>query len=169
MNMAKKLKKKKKRVLSGRFVWLILFLIAIIFMVIIFVLKMIPDLWKWIVLGIMIIALLLTGVLSSRYYKNRFIKFVDIVLCLVLAAGSFLIPHYENKISSLFDYTGGNTATIRLYVLSDEYKAEHPDLFSSYSVSVSSVIIFIIVIVSSSVISVIIIISSYFSRSSVIF
>ncbi len=135
MNMAKKLKKKKKRVLSGRFVWLILFLIAIIFMVIIFGLKMIPDLWKWIVLGIMIIALLLTGVLSSRYYKNRFIKFVDIVLCLVLAAGSFLIPHYENKISSLFDYTGGNTATIRLYVLSDEYRAAHPELYSAYSVS----------------------------------
>ena len=133
--MAKKYKKKKKRVLSGRFVWLILLLIAIIFMIIIFGLKMIPDLWKWAVLGVMVIILLLTGILSSRYYKNRFFKTVDIILCVFLAVGSFLIPHYENRISSLFDYTGGNTATIRLYVLSDEYREAHPDLFSAYTVS----------------------------------
>lgn len=128
-------RKKKKRVLSGRFVWLILLLIMISFALVMMNLKMIPDQWKWIVFFALAAAGAVTGILSTVFYKNRLIKAVDILLCLALAAGAVLIPHYERKVSSLFDSLSGNKTTVRLYIMNEAYRQEYPEYFADNTVS----------------------------------
>lgn len=127
--------KRKKRILNARILWMILMVLIIIFLSTVFGLKMIPERWKWILFFVMAVAAWLVGMLSIRFYKNALIRAVDVVLCIIMAAASVMIPHYERKVSSLFDSLSGNTVSIRLYVMSPEYRAAHPDLFPDTEVS----------------------------------
>ena len=122
------MKKKKKRSLSARFLWLILVVLAVIFFVVFCLLPVLPLKWKMIA-GVVLLGLIaLTGIFSVHFYKNIFVKFIDILLCLVLAAGSVLLPYAMTRISSLFDDLTTTTVTITLYTLNSTYRTEHPEL-----------------------------------------
>lgn len=135
--MAGKKVKKKKRVLSARFVWLFLLISAVVFAFILFGLAFLPDDWK--LMGLIVIAAIvfITGLLSFVFQKSRFIKAIDVILIIALTAADVLVPHYESLINQLFENVAGNKTTVRLYVMNSSYRSKHPELFAGSDVSTS--------------------------------
>ena len=130
-------RKKKKRVLSARFVWLFLLISAVVFAFIVFNLAFLPDDWKlmaWIVIAA---TSFITGILSYAFQKSRFIKAIDVILIIALTAADVLVPHYQSLVNNLFDNVAGNKTTVRLYVMNESYRSEHPEYFADSSVSTS--------------------------------
>lgn len=126
-------KQKSKRVVSSQFLWIVLLIAAAVFFVTFFRLPMFPRKWSWYLLIVLGALLLLTGIASaSLSQKNIFIKVVNVVSACTLAICSIMLPYYTSVITRLLNSVDGNTIRISLYVMSDMYKDEHPDLFSSY-------------------------------------
>ena len=130
-------RKKKKRVLSARFVWLFVLITAAAFAFIVFGLAFLPDDWKLMALILIAAIVFITGLLSFAFQKSRFIKTVDVILIIALTAADVFVPHYESLVSNLFDNVTGNKTTVRLYVMNESYRAEHPEYFSNSSISTS--------------------------------
>lgn len=130
-------RKKKKRVLSARFVWLFVMLSAAAFAFIIFGLAFLPDDWKLMALIVIAAVVFITGILSFAFQKSRFIKAIDVILIIALTAADVLVPHYQSLVNNLFDNVAGNKTTVRLYVMSESYRSEHPEYFAGTSVSTS--------------------------------
>ncbi|MDX8419926.1 LCP family protein [Stecheria sp. CLA-KB-P133] len=130
-------RKKKKRVLSARFVWLFVLITAASFAFIVFGLAFLPDDWKLMALILIAAIVFITGLLSFAFQKSRFIKTVDVILIIALTAADVFVPHYESLVSNLFDNVTGNKTTVRLYVMNESYRAEHPEYFSNSSISTS--------------------------------
>ena len=130
-------RKKKKRVLSARFVWLFVLITAAAFAFIVFGLAFLPDDWKLMALILIAAIVFITGLLSFAFQKSRFIKIVDVILIIALTAADVFVPHYESLVSNLFDNVTGNKTTVRLYVMNESYRAEHPEYFSNSSISTS--------------------------------
>lgn len=130
-------RKKKKRVLSARFVWLFVLITAAAFAFIVFGLAFLPDDWKLMALIVIAAIVFITGLLSFAFQKSRFIKTVDVILIIALTAADVFVPHYESLVSNLFDNVTGNKTTVRLYVMNESYRAEHPEYFSNSSISTS--------------------------------
>ncbi|WP_108775246.1 LCP family protein [Lactimicrobium massiliense] len=130
-------RKKKKRVLSARFVWLFVLITAAAFAFIVFGLAFLPDDWKLMALIVIAAIVFITGLLSFAFQKSRFIKIVDAILIIALTAADVFVPHYESLVSNLFDNVTGNKTTVRLYVMNESYRAEHPEYFSNSSISTS--------------------------------
>ncbi|MEE8807891.1 MAG: LCP family protein [Lactimicrobium sp.] len=130
-------RKKKKRVLSARFVWLFVLISAAVFALIIFGLAFLPDDWKLMALIVIAAIVFLTGILSYAFQKSRFIKTIDVILIIALVAADVLVPHYESLVDNLFENVIGNKTTVRLYVMNEDYRSAHPEYFSDSSVSTS--------------------------------
>ena len=130
-------RKKKKRVLSARFVWLFLLISAAAFAFIVFGLAFLPDDWKLMALIVIAAIVFITGILSYAFQKSRFIKTIDVILIIALVAADVLVPHYESLVNNLFDNVAGNKTTVRLYVMNEDYRSAHPEYFSDTSVSTS--------------------------------
>ena len=130
-------RKKKKRVLSARFVWLFLLISAAAFAFIVFGLAFLPDDWKLMALIVIAAIVFITGILSYAFQKSRFIKTIDVILIIALVAADVLVPHYESLVNNLFDNVAGNKTTVRLYVMNEDYRSAHPEYFSDTSVFTS--------------------------------
>lgn len=120
--------KKKKRGMNARILWLILIVLAVIFYIVFVRMPMFPSLWKMIALVVLLVIIALTGFLSIRFYKNFFVKFLDVLLCLVLAAASVFLPYAEKKVTALFSDLTTTQSTVSLYTLNSDYRAAHPEL-----------------------------------------
>ena len=128
-------KRKKKRVLNARVVWLLLVVISIIFFISFVRMPMFPIRWSIMVLIGLLIMLAFTLFLATVAYKNLFVKIFEFVLCIVLAVGSVIMPRIESQITNLFNGATGNGTVIGFYVVNAEYKQNHSDVFSSSEVS----------------------------------
>lgn len=133
--MSGKKVKKKKRVLSARFVWLFLLISAVVFAFILFGLAFLPDDWKLMALIVIAAIVFITGLLSFVFQKSRFIKAIDVILIIALTAADVLVPHYESLVNQLFENVAGNKTTVRLYVMNSSYRSKHPELFADSDVS----------------------------------
>ncbi len=128
----KKKKKKRKRRLSSQFYWLLLVIASITTSIVFFTAPMFPTKWAFLVLFILLGIVVLTGIFSSIFSpRNRIQKFINCFLAVCLAIVSILTPYYINKITALFESALGDKVRINLYVLTDEYKAEHADTFQN--------------------------------------
>lgn len=127
-----KKKKKRKRRLSSQFYWMLLLLTSITTFLVFLNTPVFPLKWTLLVLAILVGILLLTGIFSSILSpRNRFQKFVNCSLAIILGLVSVLTPYYINKVTELFESALGNKVKINLYVLTDEYKANHADTFQN--------------------------------------
>ncbi len=134
--MANKVKKKKKtQILNGRVVWVLLIVACAVFFVAFCRMEMIPFKWKLYVLAALVLIVLIQGLFSINFYRNRLIQFVDWLLCILLTISSVFLPYYQDRVSDLFDAFEGNTTHISLYIMNESYRTSHPDLFASYKVS----------------------------------
>lgn len=126
----KKKKKKRKRRLSSQFYWMLLVISAIATFLVLFNAPMFPKKWSFLVLFLLAGVLLLTGIFTAVFSpRNRIQKFINCTLALCLGFVSVLTPYYINKITELFESTLGDKVRINLYVLTDEYKSQYPDIF----------------------------------------
>ncbi len=128
----RKKKRKRKRRLSSQFYWLLLVIASITTSIVFFTAPMFPTKWAFLVLFILLGIVVLTGIFSSIFSpRNRIQKFINCFLAVCLGIVSILTPYYINKITALFESALGDKVRINLYVLTDEYKAEHADTFQN--------------------------------------
>lgn len=128
-------KKKKKRVLNARVVWLLLVVISIVFFISFVRMPMFPIRWAIYVLIGLLLMLAFTLFLATIAYKNIFVKTLEFLLCILLAICSVIMPKIEGQITKLFNGAEGKGTVIGFYVVNAEYKQAHPDIFSSTEVS----------------------------------
>lgn len=128
-------KRRPKRKVGAGFFWLVLLIASILFVLALYTTKLLPIKWLLYIIGVLALVLIFTGLLSSKFYKNGFVKFINVLLSIVLLAFSFLLPYYNTKVLRLFNSLSNNTTTINLYVMKEEYKAAHPDNFFDLSSS----------------------------------
>lgn len=128
----KKKKKKRKRRLSSQFYWILLVIASITTSIVFFTAPMFPTKWAFLVLFILLGIVVLTGIFTSIFSpRNRIQKFVNCFLAVCLGIVSILTPYYINKITALFESAVGDKVRINLYVLTEEYKSEHADVFQN--------------------------------------
>ena len=128
-------KKKKKRVLNARVVWLLLVVISTVFFISFVRMPMFPIRWAIYVLIGLLLMLAFTLFLATIAYKNIFVKTLEFLLCILLAICSVIMPKIEGQITKLFNGAEGKGTVIGFYVVNAEYKQAHPDIFSNTEVS----------------------------------
>ena len=128
-------KKKKKRVLNARVIWLLLVVISIVFFISFVRMPMFPIRWAIYVLIGLLLMLAFTLFLATIAYKNIFVKTLEFLLCILLAICSVIMPKIEGQITKLFNGAEGKGTVIGFYVVNAEYKQAHPDIFSNTEVS----------------------------------
>lgn len=121
--------------MNARVLWLLLIALTALFVYVFSQIEIFPDLWKWAALVAGILLVLITGIFSVKFYRNILIKAIDFLLCIVLAAASVLLPHYQDKVSEMIDSVGGGTVTISLYAVNENYRSNHPEIFTDTYVS----------------------------------
>ena len=129
------IKKKKKRVLNARVIWLLLVVISIVFFISFVRMPMFPIRWAIYVLIGLLLMLAFTLFLATIAYKNIFVKTLEFLLCILLAICSVIMPKIEGQITKLFNGAEGKGTVIGFYVVNAEYKQAHPDIFSNTEVS----------------------------------
>lgn len=113
---------KHKRTVNARFLWLVSLIAGIAFMVTFWLTPVFPLKWSLILLVSLTIVFLLTLLLSvNTNPKNRFTKFVNILLTIVLFVSTILIPYEVDKVSNLFNQVVGDKTIINVYRMSDSY------------------------------------------------
>lgn len=79
------------------------------------------------------VLLLIVGVFMVlsliRKKKGQILKVIEIIMCVLLAMASLALPYIENKVEGLFNTRiHTDEQVFRVYTLTAEYRAEHPDL-----------------------------------------
>ena len=133
--MPLKKKRKQKRSVGAGLYWILTALAAGAFIVSFAGMPMFPWKYSVIVAAILLIILLLTFLLSNTFPRSRIIKFLDTVLCVFLLVSSVLMPKYQARITDLFNSVTGTISNINLYVMNENYRSTHPELFASQEVS----------------------------------
>ncbi|MBE6127871.1 MAG: LytR family transcriptional regulator [Erysipelotrichaceae bacterium] len=128
-------KRRPKRRLSAGFIWILLVLACIALFITFFRMPMFPRWWSFVLLAILLLILYLTAKLSASYNTNILVKTLNALLCVMILLAAVLLPVYKNKVTELFSSFQGSGARINLYVMSEEYREKHPDVFESTKVS----------------------------------
>lgn len=129
-------KKKKGKHFKASFYWLFTAAFSVLFAVFFYTASMFPKRWKYIAIGVIAVILLVTGIISflmNRDHKNHYIlKAVNIILAVIMAVLSVLLPYYETRIGNMIDNNNSTTNIIKMnvYAMSDSYKAAHTDIFT---------------------------------------
>lgn len=118
-----------KRKVGAGFFWVVQLLASILVILALYTTGLLPLSWILYAASALSLLLVFTGYLSFKFYKNGFVKFIDILLSLFLLVVSVALPYYNSKILRLFNSLVGNTTRINLYVMTEDYKAAHPDYF----------------------------------------
>ena len=127
-----KKKKRKKRYISARFLWLILFLASIVFAITFWRMPMFPMKWSIIVVLVLAVIDWLTFLLTSKVKPNNvFAQIVNTVLAVALIVVNIALPYYTDRLSNVFSSVLGNEVRIGIYVMTDAYKEKHKDVFAN--------------------------------------
>ena len=126
---------KPKRKVGAGFYWLVQLIASILFVIALYSTKLLPTMWILYVISALSFLLVITGVLSFKFYKNGFVKFIDVLLSILLLSLSVLLPYYNSKVLNLFNSLENDTTLINLYVMKEDYKQNHPDVFFDLSSS----------------------------------
>lgn len=128
----RKKKKRKKRYISARFLWLILFLASIVFAITFWRMPMFPT--KWSIIVVLVLAMIdwLTFILTSKVKPNNvFAQVVNTVLAVALIIVNIALPYYTDRLSNIFSSVLGNEVRIGIYVMTDAYKEKHKEVFAN--------------------------------------
>ena len=140
-------RKPKTRINWAGITWILLIVLSIVFFFTAIGFIVFPQKYK-LPLGIVLVALdLVMGFFSirkkkrsrhseKRSYRKSFVTFLNSLLCVLLAAGSIYLPNLQAKMEGIFlNPADTQEVKIGVYVLKPEYKAAHPDVFSSTDTS----------------------------------
>lgn len=137
-------KNRKVRINWIGITWILLVIIAIVFFLILINFILFPQ--KYVLpLGLalgLIVAIL--GIFSLKKYKvdkrivkKRIVTTINCILCVLLAAGSIYIPILEKQMKGIFVEPTKETMEVKInaYVMTSDYKAAHPDVFTDATTS----------------------------------
>ena len=124
-----------KRKVGAGFYWLVQLIASILFVLALYSTKLLPNMWILYVISALSLLLVFTGLLSFKYYKNGFVKFINVLLSILLLTLSVLLPYFNIKVLNLFNSLTNSTTRINLYVMKEDYKQNHPDIFFDLSSS----------------------------------
>lgn len=126
--------KKKKHFNFAAATWILLAVIFAVFAIMLMKFPVTPLMWRIGIIGCIAVVVALLGFLSLRRTKKRkprpFTSFMNILLSVVLAAGSWFFPHLEKRVDEVFTPVGEIiTTTVNVYALTTDYKTAHIDVF----------------------------------------
>ena len=132
--------KSGKSLVFAKVLYLLLVVVAGIFLYFFWNSSLVPQRYKTAVTILLLIVLVLLGIGSIRKVKSSqknktLVCVVNVLLSLLLAGGSIFLPYTQSKISHAFQNTtikdkGKNLVNVNVYVMSEDYKSAHPDLFA---------------------------------------
>lgn len=140
----------KHKKISARFLWGISVVCTGLFFIVFASSPLFPFKWKLACLVILVLLLALTGYFSFRKVrkekkkngkpknKKLVIKIINILISVLMAVLSFLLPYYQSKVSHMIstnNITGNKMVKMNLYVMSDAYKNEHASLYTDKKLS----------------------------------
>lgn len=98
---------------------------------------LLPKLWRLMLIAVLLLTAVIFLILSLiRKKKGQVLKVIEIILCVLMAVASIALPYVERKAENLFSTNMRTDVQIyRVYTLTADYRAEHPDLPLSPDVS----------------------------------
>lgn len=133
--MAKRRKRRFRRVRWGSLTWMILLVCTIVFAVVLLKFPILPLKWKLIALGALALILAILCYFSLRnqsdYYKKKTaVSSINVILSVILIICSVLLPIMESNLRKVFADVPETTSTkINIYALTTDYKSEHSETF----------------------------------------
>ncbi|MBR2067458.1 MAG: LCP family protein [Solobacterium sp.] len=109
-----------KRAIGAGFYWVLALLVSIVFSIVIFFLGILPLSWCFYILAGLAFLLAILGALSSKFYRSKLVKFLNLLLAFILGYVSIMGPYYSAKLLKLFDSFGQNDVIINVYVMKDQ-------------------------------------------------
>ena len=127
---------KKNRWSIARTSWLILVVLAVVFVWMLLKFPITPFVWRAAVCAVLAVIVVLLGWLSFRrkrrlHSRRPVVTFFNCLLAVILAVGSWMLPHTEKSVNEVFADVGETSVTqVNFYALTTDYKTSHLDVFS---------------------------------------
>lgn len=131
---------KQKKRLNPYLFFGIMAILAIIFLITFKSVSLFPI--NWFLIALFVVLIIVAGMfyLTKTIKKPNncyYVRGANIVLSVFFLALSILLPYVEAKITSTIQSASStvvdNTIKVNLYVMSDEYKANHKDIFKDFN------------------------------------
>ena len=133
-------KNKKKKRISAKLLWCLLLVSSAVFFYFFYNMQMFPRKWSYFLAGYLALLLLVTGILSFKAkYKNIGIRIANFLLSAAMIAASVYMPRLQTQVTEVIEENNDvtkNTVKVNLYVLTDEYKQLHEDIFPDWQADV---------------------------------
>lgn len=135
--MAKRRRRRFKRIKWGTLTWLILLVCVLAFTFVLLKFPIIPMRWKLIALAVLALLTAILGFFSLHnrkdlYNEKTFVSAVNLILSIVLVICSIFLPVVENNLRKVFKDVPETTSTkINVYAMTTDYKSDHSDVFKS--------------------------------------
>ena len=125
--------KKKKKINWKAVSWLVLLASSVLFYITSTGFIIFPKRFKVPLLIALGVLILVFALLSFLYKKGKTaVSVISFILSICLCTMSVFLPYLENKLRNIFTDTGNTEEfVVNVYALTSEYKAAHPEIFSS--------------------------------------
>lgn len=134
--MAEKRIKRNNKKNNSMLFWISGYIMAIVFISIFWNMPMIPQRWSYYAIIVIGVLLFITYTFAKhKGWRRLAAKITNCILAAFLLIASIIMPYYKAKISDVIGSGEDETSYIymNLYVMTDEYKEAHPDIFSTSS------------------------------------
>ncbi|MBR2066906.1 MAG: LCP family protein [Solobacterium sp.] len=125
-----------KRQLNPMATWLIMAILVLLSCFLLILNRIIPLSWAFIISGFVMLICLGMYIFTKKNLhtdKKKLVKIINIVLSFFFLVMAILPPYVQGRISQLIDSSreADNKIRINVYVMSDEYKKAHPEVFGN--------------------------------------
>ncbi len=125
-------KRVKKNKISARSLWMITFFAGIFFLASFMHIAVFPRKWLWrLLIGLGMFLLCSGGVSLALGKKGRIIKAVNVVAAACFLIAGIFLPYYQDRVADLFVSVIGDKVKINLYVMNNDYREAHWDVFGA--------------------------------------
>lgn len=103
----------------------------------IYTFHLLPKLWRWMLIEILLPFTGIFMILSlKRKKKGKVLMAIEIILCILMAVASVTLPYIEKKVERVFStHIRVDVQDFHVYTLTADYRAKHPTLPLSSEVS----------------------------------
>ncbi len=133
-NQSNDMHKHKKRKLNPLLFWIPLYIAAIALVSVFWNMPMFPRRWSYILMAILVGILGVTyGLSHHKKIPQIPVRIFEVFMALIMVVVTVLMPVYKAKVSNVITEQPEEQTYIymNLYVMADDYKAEHQDIFAS--------------------------------------
>ena len=126
--------KHKKRKLNPLLFWIPLYIAAIALVSVFWNMPMFPRRWSYILMAVLVGILGITyGLSHHKKIPQIPVRIFEVFMALIMVVVTVLMPVYKAKVSNVITEQPEEQTYIymNLYVMADDYKAEHQDIFAS--------------------------------------